>query len=186
MRRDDVQMMLRPLRLLTVALAGLALALPAVGIAAAADVTNDRGIVQSVDSGHIELRALDGSVASYAVSPATRVKLNGIRVSLSVIRPGYVATVVHDGTAPALLIRAFGRLPDVTDRGLVTALTKTAITLRTLGGGSVLVPLDTSTRFRFRGLPATRFLARPGAFVAVMHVVDGAARVVNVLKRARA
>ena len=186
MRRDDVHMTLRLLRLPTVAIAVLALALPAAGIAAAGDVTTDRGIVQSVGSGQIELTALDGSVVSFAVSPTTRVKLNGVRVSLADIRPGFVATVIHNGTAPAVLIRAFGKPAIVTDRGVVTALTKTALTLRTVGGATVSVSLDMSTRFRFLGLPAKRLLARPGAVVAVKHAAAGPAKVVNVLKRARA
>jgi hypothetical protein len=186
MTRDDVHMTLRPLRLLTVAIAVLALALPAAGMSAVGDVTTDRGVVQSVGSGQIVLAALDGSVVSFAVSPTTRVKLNGVRVSLAEIRPGFVATVTHKGTAPAILIRAFGQPAKVTDRGIVTALTRSAITLRTSGGATVSVSLDPSTRFRFLGLPAKRFLARPGALVAVTHTVDAPAKVVNVLKRAGA
>ncbi len=186
MRRDDVLMTLRPLRLLTVAIAVLALALPAAGMAAADDVTTDRGVVQSVGSGQIVLRALDGSVVSFTVSPTTRVKLNGARVSLADIKPGFVATVVHDGAAPAMLIRAFGKPAKVTDRGVVTALTRSAITLQTADGVTVTVALDPSTQFRRLGLPAKRFLARPGALVGVTHAVDGPARVVNILKRARA
>lgn len=179
-------MMLRALRLLTVAIALLALALPAAGMAAAVDVTTDRGIVQSVEPERIVLRALDGSVVSFGVSPTTRVKLNGARVSLSDIRPGLVATVTHDGGAPAVLIRAFGKPASVTDRGVVTALTKSAITLQTAGGATVTVSLDSSTRFRRLGLPARRALARPGALVAVTHALDAPAKVVNILKRARA
>ena len=68
----------------------------------------------------------------------------------------------------------------------MTALTRTAISVRTDLGGSLTVPLDPSTRFRFRGVPAARSLARPGAVVAVKHAADGPAKVVNVLKRARA
>ena len=179
-------MTLGALRLLTVALVLLALALPAGGLAAEADVTTDRGIVQSVGAGQIVLRALDGSVVSFTVSPATRVKLNGVRASLANVRPGSVASVVHDGSAPAVVIRAFGRPVTVTERGVVIALTRTAITLRAGGGATVTVSLDTNTRFRFLGSAARRFLARPGAIVAVTHPVDGPATVVNVLERTRA
>jgi hypothetical protein len=180
-------MKLRALRLVMVAIVVLALAVPAAGIAATAAVTADRGVVQSVvGSGQIVLRALDGSVVSFAVSPKTRVKLNGVRVSLVDIKPGFVATVVHNGSAPAVLIRAFGKPAVVTDRGVVTALTKSAITLRTVAGAVVTVSLDPNTRFRFLGLPAKRSRARPGAFVAVKHAVNAPATVVNVLKRAGA
>ena len=179
-------MTLRPRRSPVIVIAVLALALPAGGIAATGDATTDRGIVQSVGPGQIELRALDGSVLSFAVSPTTRVKLNGARVSLADIRPGFVATVTHDGGAPAVVIRAFGKPAHVIDRGVVTALTKSAITLQVAGGATVTVSLDSSTRFRGFGLPARRFLARPGALVAVTHAIDAPAKVVNVLKRARA
>ena len=179
-------MTLRTLRLLTVTLALLGLILPAAGMAATAEMTTDRGVVQSVDSGQIVLRALDGSVQSFAVSLVTRVKLNGARVSLADIKPGFVAAVVHDGTDPAVVIRAFGRQVVVTERGVVTALTRSAITLRLVGGATITVSLDSSTRFRRLGLPTKRFLARPGALVAVTHAVDAPARVVNVLKRAGA
>jgi hypothetical protein len=185
-RGDDGGMKLGPLRLFVAAIAVLALALPASGIGATADPTIDRGIVQSVGSGQIALRALDGNVSSFAVSAATHVRLNGQPSSLANLLPGYVASVAHNGAAAAVWIRAFGKPPVLSERGIVTALTRTAITLRTDGGASVTVPLDPSTRFRFRGVPAARFLARPGAIVAVKHTADGPAKVVNVLRRARA
>jgi len=174
-------MTLRPLRLLVAAMAALALALPAAGLAQ--DRLGDRGIVQSVDSSQIVLTRLDGSVASFAVSPSTRVRLNGARATLTDIHPGYVAMVLHEGGAPALLIRAFGQALLTTDRGLVTALTRSSITLRSLDGATIVVSLDQNTQVRFLGLPVRRFLVRPGAFVAVMHGPDGPAKLVNVLKR---
>ena len=68
----------------------------------------------------------------------------------------------------------------------MTALDKTAITLRTAAGATISVPLDAGTRFRLGGEPGKRAFARPGALVAVQHAADGAARIVNVLKRAGA
>ena len=53
-------MTLRLLRLLTVAAALLTFVVPAAGIAATGDRTTDRGVVQSVGSGQIVLRSLDG------------------------------------------------------------------------------------------------------------------------------
>lgn len=186
MSRDDVHMTLRTLRLLTVVSAVLALAVPAAGMAATADTTTDRGVIQSVESQQIVLRALDGSTVSFAISPTTRVKLNGVRVSLADIKPGFVATVTHNGSAPAVVIRAFGKPANVTDRGVVTALSKFAITLQTAAGGTITVSLDPNTRFRRLGLIVKRALARPGALVAVTHAGNAPARVVNVLKRAGA
>ena len=79
MRCDDAHMTLRLFRPFAITIAVLALALPAVGGAATADLTTDRGVVQSVGAGQIVLRALDGSAESFTVSPVTRVKLNGVR-----------------------------------------------------------------------------------------------------------
>jgi hypothetical protein len=186
MQSNDAHMTIRLLRLLTVAAALLALGLPAAGVAALGDKPLDRGIVQSVGPTQIVLTALDGSVLSFSVSQGTRVRLNGARGSVGDILPGFVASVVHDGRARAVLIQAFGTPATVTDRGVVTALARTAITLRTSGGSTLTVTLDRKTRFRFLGLPAKRFLARPGALVAVNHATDAPALVVNVLKRAGA
>lgn len=186
MRCDDARMTFGPIRLLLAVAVAAALALPAVGTAAATDVTTDRGIVQSVGVGQIVLRSLDGSVEAFAIGPATRVKVNGVPASIVEVKRGFVATVVHDGSAPSLIVRAFGRAAAVTDRGIVTALTRGAITLRTFDGAAVTIPLDEATRFRFHGVPAPRFLARPGAVVSVKHLPGGTARVVDVLKRARA
>lgn len=179
-------MTVRLLRLLTVAAALLALVLPAAGVAAPGDKPVDRGIVQAVGPQQIVLTALDGSVLSFSVSPETRVRINGGRASLGEIRPGFVASVLHDRRARAILIEAFGTPVTITNRGVVTALTPAAITLRTPGGGTLTVSLDKSTRFRFLGLPAKRLLARRGALVAVTHATDAPALVVNVLKRAGA
>lgn len=178
-------MTLRSLRILAPVVALLAIVLPAAATAARADLTVDRGIVQSVADGQIVLRALDGGVESFTVAATTRVKLNGVRVALAEIQPGFVAAVVHDGLAAATLIRAFGR-PTVTERGIVTVLARASITFRTSAGTLVTVPLTAATRFRFRGLLARRTLARPGALVAVRQIGGGPATVVNVLERARA
>lgn len=181
-------MTIRLLRLLTVAAAllALALALPAAGVAAPRDRPVDRGVVQSVGPTEIVLTALDGSVLPFSVSPDTRVRLNGRRASIGDIRPGFVASVAHDRRARAVLIDAFGSPATVIDRGMVTALTPASITLRTPGGDTLTFSLDRSTRFRFLGLPAKRWLVRPGALVAVTHATDAPALVVNVLKRAGA
>jgi hypothetical protein len=97
-----------------------------------------------------------------------------------------VARVVHDARAHALAIEAFGAPATTVDRGAVTAVSKSAITLRLRSGGSVTIALDAGTRFKFHGAPSRRALARPGAQVAVTHPADGPATVVNVLKRAGA
>ena len=177
-------MLIRLLRLLVVAVALVALALPAASLAAASDRSTDRGVVQSVDSSQIVLRALDGAVVTYSIVPGTVVRLNGATATIADIHPGFVARVVHDARARALVIAAFA--PVTTDRGVVTAISRNAITLRLAGGGSLTLVLSDGTRFKFRGAPARRALARPGAQVAVTHAADAPATVVNVLKRAGA
>ena len=178
-------MTLRSLRFLTAVAAVLALAIPAAAQSAPSDLTNDQGIVQSVGPTQIELRALDGTVASFAVSQTTRVRVNGQPGQLIDIRPGYVATVMHNGNQPAVLIRAFGRPALITSRGIVSALTRTSITIGS-DTGLVTIPLDRATVFRFRGDPGFRWQARPGALVVVRYRDGGPAKSVNVLKRARA
>jgi hypothetical protein len=185
MTDDDAHMTLRSLRLLTAVAAVLALVIPAAALSALSDLTNDQGIVQSVNPSQIELRALDGTVSSYSVSEATRVKVNGQLARLADIQPGYVATVTHNGDRPAVLIRAFGRPAMITSRGIVSALTRTSITIGS-DAGPVTIPLDRGTVFKFRGGPGFRWQARPGALVVVKYRDGGAAKSVNVLKRARA
>jgi len=182
---DDAHMTLRSLRLLTAVAAVLVLAIPAAALSAPSDLTNDQGIVQSIGPNQIELRALDGSVASFAVSEATRVRVNGQPGQLTDIRRGYVATVTHNGNRPAVLIRAFGRPALITSRGIVSSLTRTSITIGS-DTGPVTIPLNRGTVFRFRGDPGFRWQARPGALVVVKHRDGGPAKTVNVLKRARA
>ena len=168
---------------LALATAAAALALPGVAAARASALQTDRGVVQSVSDTRIELRALDGSVVPLAIGPATRIRLNGAPAALSQIRPGYVAEVVHRGNRPAVVIRAFGKVPVVVDRGTVTALTGTSITVQSDTGALVTIPLDAATRFRRLGQPVGRFAARPGARVAVRYPEGGTARLVTVLRR---
>jgi len=181
-------MKISPLRLLTAVAAVLALALPAAGLAAPGRVGVDRGVVQSVNAGQIVLRTLDGGSLSFQVVPRTRVRLNGRRAAITDVGPGFVAEVAADGGGRALLVRAFGTSSTATtinDKGVVSAVTRTAITLTT-DAGARTIALDRSTRFRVLGLPAGLHAVRPGVIVVVTHAPDAPALVVNVLKRAGA
>jgi hypothetical protein len=182
----SLTLMIRSLRLLTVVAVLVALVVPAASLGAPRAKGTDRGVIQSVDSSQIVLRALDGGVVSFAVSPRTVVRLNGARAAVAEIHPGYVARVVHDANARALVIEAFGGPVATIDRGVVTAITRSTITVRLTGGPIVTFALDAGTRFRLQGAPSRRQLARPGARVAVTHASDAPATVVNVLKRAGA
>jgi hypothetical protein len=158
------------------------LVLPGVSGAGTAALQLDRGVVQSISDTQIEIRALDGVVLSLAIGPSTRLRLNGAPASLTQIRPGFVAEVLHRGARPAVVVRAFGTVPIVVDRGVVTSLSRTAITLRTDAGAAVTIALDASTRFRRLGRTVARAGARAGARVAVRHPDGGPARLVTVLR----
>jgi hypothetical protein len=184
---EDALMKISPLRLLTSVAVVLALALPTAGLAAPGRVGVDRGVVQSVSADQIVLRTLDGGSLSFQVTPRTRVRVNGRAGTITDIGPGFVAEVAANGRGGAMLVRAFGGTPTTTisDRGVVTAITRTAITLTT-DAGTRTIALDGSTRFRVVGLPAGPRAVRAGVIVVVTHPQDGPALVVNVLKRAGA
>jgi hypothetical protein len=158
------------------------LVLPGVSGAGTAALQLDRGVVQSITGTQIELRALDGAVLSLAIGPATRLRLNGAPANLAQIRPGFVAEVLHRGARPAVAVRAFGTVPILVDRGVVTSLSRMSITVRTDAGTAVTIPLDAATRFRRLGRPVVRAAARAGARVAVRHPEGGPARLVTVLR----
>jgi hypothetical protein len=187
MIEDDALMRIHPLRLLTALAVVLALALPAAGLGARSIVNVDRGVVQSVNAGQIVLRTLDGGSLSFQVVPRSRVRLNGRPASIAEIAAGFVAEVSADRKGHALVIRAFGTSGVVatTDRGVVTAVSKSALTVTT-DSGTRTIALDGNTRFRVIGLPAGRQAVRPGALVTVTHAPEAPAQVVNVLKRAGA
>lgn len=154
--------------LATLSLAGTATAAPG-------ELTIDRGVVQSVSPSRIVLRELDGSTVGIAVGPLTRVLLNGLPAALADIRPGFVAAVAHDGSAPARVIRAFGRMPTTVDRGVVVSVSGRIFTIRTLDGASLTFRVTARTRVRVRGLPATIAAIQPGRLVEVTHTSRGEA-----------
>ena len=162
-RTDD-----EPVRLLS-SLAALVVALSLAGTATAAsrELTIDRGVVQSISSTRIVLRELDGSTIAIAAGLRTRVLLNGLPAALSDIRPGYVAAVSHDGSAPARMIRAFGRVQSTTHRGVVVSVAARAFVIRTADGATLMLRLTARTRIRWRGLPARIAAIQPGRVVEV-------------------
>ena len=154
--------------LATISLAGTATAAPG-------GLTIDRGVVQSVSPSRIVLRELDGSTVGIAVGPRTRVLLNGLPAVLSDVRPGFVAAVAHDGSAPARVIRAFGRVQTTIDRGVVVSVSGRTFTIRTLDGAPLTFQITARTRVRVRGLPATFAAIQPGRLVEVTHTPRGEA-----------
>jgi hypothetical protein len=163
--------------LVVAAIAALAVAAPSP--AGVRNLTVDRGVVQSITPTQIVLRELDGSVVALAVDASTRVLLNGAPARLRQIKPGFVATVVHDGTLPARVIRAFGRVGPVVDRGVVVSRGAGLLTVQRADGSQVTVRLTVETIVRWRnGTPARRAAIRPGRLVEVTHTAKGVARLV--------
>lgn len=128
----------------------------------------DRGVVQSVSSSQVVLRALDGSTITITVGPRTRVFLNSDPAPLSSIQPGYVAGALHDGSRPAVYVRAVGRAPLVIDRGLIVSISSTTLTLRT-SGGVVMITVGAGTSVLLNGQSATLADLKPGYAAEVAH-----------------
>jgi hypothetical protein len=159
----------------------VAAALGAASTAAAADRVVDRGIVQTVSSERLVLRALDGVDVEVRLGPLTRFRLNGRAAAVGDLRPGFVAEVVHYGTRPALRVRAFGRVATTTERGRLVGVHDAWLVLRG-SSGRVRVPVTAATLVRRRGrLVAVRVL-RVGMRVEVVRAADGSAEVVRILR----
>jgi hypothetical protein len=182
MIEEDPSVKTRVHRILALVALVVALALPAAALGAAHAGVN-RGVVQSVDASHIVVTALDGSTVTFEASPRLVVRIDGHAASLGEITPGLVADIAVDVKGRAVLVKAFGA--SITERGVVTAVAKTALTIATSAGPKTLA-LDRNTRFKVQGAPGRRAAVRIGAAVAVTHLSDGPAQVVNVLKRAGA
>ena len=169
-------------RLLALAAMVAALALPAVALGETHAGIN-RGVVQSVDASHIVVTALDGSTITFEASPRLVVRIDGRAAVLGEITPGLVADIAVDEKGRAVLVKAFGA--SVTERGVVTAVSKTALTIVTPTGPKTIA-VDRNTRFKMQNGSGGRGAVRVGAAVAITHLSDGPAQVVNVLKRAKA
>ena len=66
----------------------------------------DRGVIRSKADGSLLLRERDGTVVTVAISPAASITVGGRPASFSALRRGMVATVIRDGDAPAIEVRA--------------------------------------------------------------------------------
>ncbi len=182
MRCDNTTM--RPLARTCVVL--LALVLAGTASARTHALVVDRGIVQSVSSSALVLRALDGSTVTITIGPATRVRVNGQPASIGDIRPGFVAAALHDGAQPAVEVRAFGkvRVPLQVDRGVIVSVGGGSIRLREPPDGRVvMLAVDASTQVVLNGAPASLGDLRPGFLAAVAHHGDNPAVKINARSR---
>jgi len=69
----------------------------------------DKGAIVSVSAFLIVLHQANGATVAVSVGPQTSVILNDVAASLSDLRPGYLAAVLHYGAQPAREIRALRR-----------------------------------------------------------------------------
>jgi hypothetical protein len=70
------------------------------------DYRIDRGTIRAKAPGSLTLRERDGSLQTIAIAPTAAIKLRGVPVPFSALRRGMVATVIRDGDAPAIEVRA--------------------------------------------------------------------------------
>jgi hypothetical protein len=73
------------------------------------DYRIDRGTIRDKSPGSLTLRERDGTVATLAIAPDATVMVNGRYAAFQALRRGMVATVVREGDAPAIEVRATGR-----------------------------------------------------------------------------
>jgi hypothetical protein len=73
------------------------------------DYRVDRGTIRAKAPGSLTLRERDGSLQTIAIAPNAAIRLRGVPVPFSALRRGMVATVIRDGDAPAIEVRATGR-----------------------------------------------------------------------------
>jgi hypothetical protein len=66
----------------------------------------DRGTIRNKAGGNLELRERDGSVVTIAISPTASITVGGRPAAYAALRRGMAATVIREGDAPAVEVRA--------------------------------------------------------------------------------
>ncbi|HEY7792752.1 MAG TPA: hypothetical protein VIA10_01950 [Gaiellaceae bacterium] len=66
----------------------------------------DRGVIRGKAASQLTLREGDGTLVTIAVSPTATITFRGRPVTLAQLRRGMVATVIREGDAPAIEVRA--------------------------------------------------------------------------------
>lgn len=151
-------------------------------------VVTDRGIVQTVAPDSLVLRALDGSSITIALDGRTRFYLGDRSGSLSDVQPGGVATVRHQGSAPAVDVRvALPPKPQLrSDRGLTTSGSATSLVMQLADGTALTIRIDGSTRvYGSNGRQVSFGELRPGLLVDVVYDPSGSlpAQTVKIIRR---
>jgi|SRR5919197_2139847 hypothetical protein len=73
------------------------------------DYRVDRGTVLSVAARTLTLAEADGTTVSIPVAADARIRLNGVRVPLRMIKHGFAAETIRDGGGPAQIVDASRR-----------------------------------------------------------------------------
>jgi hypothetical protein len=69
----------------------------------------DRGVIRDKSGGTLTLRERDGTLVPIAVSPSAAITIGGRPADFGALRRGMSATVIRDGDAPAVEVRATRR-----------------------------------------------------------------------------
>jgi hypothetical protein len=73
------------------------------------DYRIDRGVIRAKSGGALSVLERDGSLVTIPVAPTASITIGGISASFSALRRGMVATIIRDGDAPAIEVRATRR-----------------------------------------------------------------------------
>jgi hypothetical protein len=73
------------------------------------DYRVDRGTVSSVANRTLTLAEADGTTVSIPIAAGARIRLNGVRVPLRMLKRGYAAETIRDGGGPAQIVDASRR-----------------------------------------------------------------------------
>lgn len=104
----------------------LSLCSPDCARAAGPPLTMASGIVAAVNGATLAVRQGDKPLATYNVSPATKILIDGKVSQLAALMPGYVVNVQNAGDATTAI---YARTPDTEAWGVVTVITDTAISI---------------------------------------------------------
>lgn len=73
------------------------------------DYRVDVGVIRAKASGSLSVLERDGSLVTIAVAPGATIRIDGQAATFSALRRGMVATIIRDGDAPAIEVRAIRR-----------------------------------------------------------------------------
>ncbi len=151
-------------------------------------VVTDRGIVQSIASDALVLRALDGSSLVVPVDGRTQVYVGGRTAAVADIQPGSVVTVRAQQAGPAIDIRvALPPKPKLrSDRGITESASVDGIVIRLRDGTTKSIAVGGSTRVEApNGRDAPPAALRAGLLVDVLYDPAGVtpAQSVKIIRR---